>query len=320
MKVAVVILNWNGKQDTLDCLQSLQACKGELFDVIVVDNGSTDGSAEVISAAFKQITLIETGANLGFAGGNNVGIERAFSLGADAVLLLNNDTVVDPYFIQAFIDDAQKAPQVGIWGGYPIRYYDRTKLDHLGGVWNPSKADFDLVGLHAPIGYKTEKPLDYVCGCSIFIRKEVFQKIGLLETRFFLYWEEADFAMRAKKAGFEIKVSWEAILYHKVSASFENMSLAKKYFWWRGRLLWIERNCPIQEQQRILKKIIQPELYHYKKLYLLKQAQLAVLKLFKKKNLEQKEAKLKQHQAVLQGISDFFSKKFGPAPSWLYRS
>ncbi len=315
MKVTVVILNWNGKADTLACLESLNSHK----EIIVVDNGSTDDSVEAVRKHFPHIQLIETGKNLGYAGGNNVGIEVALKNGAEAVLLLNNDTVVSEGMVEAFIESANKRSEVGIWGGYPLRFSDREHLDHLGGIWNSEKGDFELIGMREKNGFTTEQSLDYVCGCSIFIRREVFEKIGLLETKFFLFWEEADFAMRAKRAGFGIDVCYEAVLYHKVSASFVGGSPHKKYFWWRGRLLWIERNCSPHEKKRLFQKLINPELWHYKKLLWIKGAELQLLKLLRKQSIHEKEEKLRQYRAVLQGLHDYTNGNFGSGPNWLFK-
>lgn len=313
MRVAVVILNWNGKSDTLACLKSLGS-----QNIIVVDNGSQDDSVCEIQKQYPHTQIIETGINLGYAGGNNIGIQRALEQGADAILLLNNDTIAHPELIESFVKSAAAKPEIGIWGGYPLRFYDPDHLDHLGGVWNSEKGDFDLTGLNQKRGFQTTADLDYVCGCSIFIRREVFEKIGLLEPKFFLFWEEADFAMRAKRAGFGIGVCYDAILFHKVSASFIGGGAHKKYFWWRGRLLWIERNCSSKEKDRWLKKLIKPELWHYRKLYWIKSAELRLLKLLRIKNLSEKQKKICQYRATLQGINDYLNCAFGAGPPWLF--
>jgi GT2 family glycosyltransferase len=315
MKLTVVILNWNGKNDTLACLASLQ--NGEALEIIVVDNGSQDDSVAEISKQFPGVTLLKTGKNLGYAGGNNVGIEHALKQGADLVLLLNNDTIVDRYFIAALLKSTQEHLNVGIFGAYPLRFNDPEKIDHLGGRWNPKTASFDLMGLGAGKGFKTDQTLDYVCGCSILIRREVFETIGLLESTFFLFWEEADFCMRAKKAGFALGISYEALLLHKVSASFVGGTPHKTYFWWRGRCLWIERNCSKEEKERLYQTVLLPELRHLFKLRLLKTLQFLLLTLLQKKNLSQKKGKLLQYRAALEGYRDFRKASFGSGPSWL---
>ncbi len=217
--------------------------------------------------------MIETGKTLGYAGGNNVGIDYALKQGADLVLLLNNDTIVDRHFITALLNSSQDHQNIGIFGAYPIRMTDPEKIDHLGGRWNSATATFDLIGLGASRGFKTQQPLDYVCGCSILIRKQVFEKIGLLEPTFFLFWEEADLCMRAKKAGFGIEICYEAQLLHKISASFVGGTPHKTYFWWRGRFLWMERNCSKEEKESLYQTVLLPELRHIFKLRLIKNVQ-----------------------------------------------
>ncbi len=262
---------------------------------------------------------METGKNLGYAGGNNVGIEYALKHGADLVLLLNNDTVVDRHFIKALLNSSQDHPNVGIFGAYPIRMTDPEKIDHLGGRWNSTTATFDLIGLGALRGFKTDQSLDYVCGCSILIRSQVFKKIGLLEPTFFLFWEEADFCVRAKKAGFGIEICYEAQLLHKVSASFVGGTPHKTYFWWRGRCLWMERNCSKEEKERLYQTVLLPELRHIFKLRLIKTVQFFLNKLVQRKNLSQKKGKLLQYKAALEGYRDFRKASFGSGPSWLFK-
>jgi hypothetical protein len=314
----VVILNWNGKNDTLTCLASLEN-QVSSFDTIIVDNGSNDDSVTEIKKRFPRATLVETSQNLGYAGGNNVGIEYALKQGADLILLLNNDTVVDKQFIASLLKTAQNSPKAGIFGAYPIRMANPEKIDHLGGRWNSSTATFDLIGLGAAKGFKTEQPLDYVCGCSILIRRQVFETIGLLESNFFLFWEEADFCMRAKKAGFGIEICYEAQLHHKISASFIGGAPHKTYFWWRGRFLWMERNCSKEEKARLYKRVLFPELGHLLKLRLIKGFQLLLLNLVQRKNLTQKKSKLLQYKAALEGYRDFRKASFGKGPDWLFR-
>jgi GT2 family glycosyltransferase len=318
MKLIVVILNWNGKNDSIACVDSLKKSAAPHFDIVVVDNGSEDNSAPAISKKFPFITVLETGQNLGYASGNNVGIEWALKQKSDLILLLNNDTIVDRHFIASLLKAAQDSPNTGIFGAYPLRYNEPEKLDHLGGKWNSQTASFDLVGLGASDGFQTTVPLDYVCGCSILVRREVFESVGLLESTFFLFWEEADFCMRAKKAGFAIEICYGAKLLHKVSASFIGGSPHKTYFWWRGRFLWIDRNCSAEERQRLYQTVILPELRHLSKLRIIKSAQFLLLTLLQKKNLSQKKTKLLQYRAALEGYRDYKKAAFGGGPSWLF--
>ena len=197
MKIFIVLLNWNGKSDTLDCLKSLTQIKTE-HQIIVVDNGSSDDSVVSIQSAYPDTILIETGENLGYAEGNNVGIRHALEKGADYIFILNNDTTVESDILTAFLKNS-KAP---IQGAKTHLMSDPSLLDHLGGIWNYHKGEFDLVAARERAENWTEPLLlDYVCGVALFVKAEVFKKIGLFEKRFFLFWEESDWCLRAKRAG-----------------------------------------------------------------------------------------------------------------------
>ena len=242
-KISVVLLNWNGKKDTLECLASLQKVSYPNFQPIVVDNGSTDGSIQELRAAHPNLPILEMGANLGFAGGNNPGIEWALRHHAEWILLLNNDTVIDPDCLNAFLNAAKEQPQAKILGAKILRYHTPHIIDHLGGLWTPETGQF--VSLNAgetDHPYLNMRAVDYVCGAALFMHRSVPETIGLLEPDFFLFWEESDYCCRAKRAGFEIWTAPGAKVWHKVSSSFTGGKPHMHYFWWRSRLLWIKRN------------------------------------------------------------------------------
>lgn len=254
------------------------------------------------------MTLIETKKNLGFAEGNNVGIRYALEQGAEIFLLLNNDTVVDPDIVNAFSIALIQHPEVGIWGAKNYLFDSPTQLDHLGGIWNKKTGNFDLIGYRENgEGWQLTHDLDYVCGCSLLIKKEVIDAIGLLEPRFFLIWEEADFCNRAKKAGFSIRSCLEAKIWHKVSASFSGKPHTS-YFWWRNRLLWIERNCARPERWRLRWAVIAPEVLKLTKLFLLKALQNWI------KPTDKRVAEQKRYRAALCGVRDYLLRRFGNRP------
>ena len=315
--IFVVILNWNGKNDTLECLDSVSKIVYPNFQTVVVDNGSTDDSVKAIHARFPQIKLLETGTNLGFAEGNNVGIRYALAQGADALLLLNNDTIVDPHLLQGFAEEMQAAPTAGIFGATIYLYGDRDRLDHFGGIWNPQKAAFDFVGHREKLEQTRPLELDYVCGAAMLVKREVFEKIGLLEARFFLIWEEADFCFRARRAGFSSLTCPGAVLWHKVSASFVGKKPHTNYYWWRNRLLWIERNCSLRERVRLSASVLLPEIFHLLKLRLLKEIQLLFTHSEEKR--VEKKGKILQYRAALIGARDYIFRRFGEGPAWLFR-
>ena len=173
MRIAIILLNWNGKKDTLECLHSLTHLTYQHYKVIVADNGSTDDSIQSISSLYPDVILIDNKKNLGFAEGNNRAITYALNNHFDGLLLLNNDTIVDPSLLDAFVSTAQKHPKA-ILGAKVYLYSQRDTLDHFGGSWNPHKAHFDLVGHRQQEDHTSwEHPfeIDYICGCALFLQR-----------------------------------------------------------------------------------------------------------------------------------------------------
>jgi GT2 family glycosyltransferase len=317
-KIAIILLNWNGKQDTLACLESLEKLTYPHVETILVDNGSTDGSVAAIRERYPELQILETGSNLGFAGGNNVGIAKALDRGADLFFLLNNDTVVASSILEAFVEEFEAHPEAGILGAQIFLFDQQDTLDHLGGKWNRKTGQFAFVGK----GQKQceERDVDYVCGAGLIIRRSVLEAIGLLEDRFFLIWEEADFCFRAKRAGFEVMSCKGAHLWHKVSASFVGGKPHSTYFWWRGRLLWMERNCSFAELISLYLRVIIPDVLHMLKIRGLKKLQLGLQKQFKPgSDVREKELKLVKNRAALCGVWDYLLRRFGSGPAWIYQ-
>jgi len=307
MEIYVVILNWNGKEDTLGCLASLEKVT-TAHQVLVVDNGSTDDSVAAVGERFPRVKILENGENLGYAEGNNRGIRYALRAGADYVFILNNDTTVKEDILSAFL----KNPESAIQGGKTLLMSDPSRLDHIGGNWNPQRGEFDLVGQGKKEGEWTESmELDYVCGVALFVKAKVFREIGLFEKRFFLFWEESDWCHRAKKGGYPASFCPEAKLFHKVSSSFIGGKPHSTYFWWRSRLLWISRNCSFVEKCSLFFRILLPEISRILKLYLIKS-------LLQKKTLK-REKKIRIYRAALAGVRDFITGRFGNGPSWIFQ-
>jgi GT2 family glycosyltransferase len=255
--VAIVVLNWNGVDDTIVCLNSLAALTYPNFSAVVVDNGSTDDSLPRLRryTACYPLTLIETGRNLGFAGGNNVGIKRALKDGADYVLLLNNDTEVDPGMLDAFVAAADRFPDAGVFSGKIYFHSEPNRIWYAGAQWNPKNARFDLVGeglLDDGATYSTTCETGYACGCAFFLPAGRLREIGLLDEDFFLYFEETDWCYRAREAGHPSIFVPDAKLWHKVSVSFggEGSPLAL-YFITRNRLLWAKRHANLNQRLRV---------------------------------------------------------------------
>ena len=255
-RVCVVILNWNGCADTLACLESVAQLRGADHRVIVVDNGSTDGSVAAIRQQHPEVDLIETGKNLGFAGGNNVGIRRALESGADFLLLLNNDTEVDPGLLDAFLAAAKQRPDAGVFSAKIYFHADPQRIWYAGAAWNAGAARFDQVGEgeldDGRADFTTLSDTAYACGCAFFVSAARLREIGLLDENFFLYFEETDWCFRARAAGYPSVWVPQARLWHKVSVSFggEGSPLAL-YFLTRNRLLWARKHGSTTQRRAV---------------------------------------------------------------------
>lgn len=253
-RIAIVVLNWNGLADTLACLESFQHVPSSGCRVIVADNGSSDGSVAAIRQAFPNVDLVENGANLGFAAGNNSAITRALQDGADFVFLLNNDTIVDTGIVDAFLAAAERMPQAGVFGAKIYYHAEPQRLWYAGGYWDPRTLSFNEHGAGEIDRGQFDRltQTDWVIGCAMFVRAEVFRQVGLLEPKFFLNNEEVDFCSRVRRAGYACAFVPQARLWHKVSASFGGEdSPLKEYFSARNRLLWAQRNAALTVRWRI---------------------------------------------------------------------
>ncbi|MCI5051515.1 MAG: glycosyltransferase family 2 protein [Simkaniaceae bacterium] len=319
VKIAIIILNWNGKSTTAECLETLKLQTYQNFEVILVDNGSTDDSVPFFKKHFPEITLIETKENLGFAGGTNVGINHALNHNFDALLLLNNDTIPRKNMLEGFLHMHKEHPKA-VLGGRVYVYSFPERFDHIGGNWNQSRGQFDLVAQFFKDDKKTfEEPLecDYVGGCSLFASADIFRRVGPIEEDFFLFWEEVDWCFRAKRAGHPILYCPYARLLHKVSHSFTGTP-HKTYFWWRSRLLWVSRNVPPKKRLSLYLFTLFPEMAKLARHYVLKSLQKLVYMMLKKELGEQRRDKLKTYKAGLCGIAHFAKGRFGNAPSWIF--
>lgn len=315
--IAIVILNWNGKEDTIACLESLDRVEYKRYKIYLVDNGSTDDSVKAVREQFPHVELIETGENLGFAGGNNVALCKVLKTDADYIFLLNNDTVVDPGILSAFMQRAEKDPHV-VWGAKLYLYDLPDTFDHLGGIWDEKQAFFRLVGhRERDDGSAYLKPIevDYICGAALFAPKSAFEKAGLLEERYFLIWEEADWCMRAKRAGYRMRLCPEAKLFHKVSASFQGKA-HHKYFSWRNRLLFIERNFSGKKRRQYLQRIFLKEVVRKYKHLQLRRFTRRVGLVLRQDKPERKE-KIQHNRAIMRGVRDYVFRRFGNCPKSL---
>lgn len=248
MKVFLVVLNWNGKDDTAACLASLAEARvpGEVaLTTLVVDNGSTDGSLETLPARFPNVRFVPMGENLRWAGGNNRGLSTALGEGADFVLLLNNDTVVDPGFLAPLLRAVKAEPRGGIFGP-TILSMDGGKVWSAGGGWSPWLGWAWHRGLgrpwRGPDGPEVQAS-GYVTGAALMVTKGCVERIGLLDEGYYLYGEDADWCLRAREAGFACLYVAPSVVQHRVSGSSGAASPFKAYHRTRAGLRLAARHA-----------------------------------------------------------------------------
>jgi len=242
-RVVVIVLCWNGVEDTLECLASLRAVDYPGFRTIVVDNGSSDGTPAIVRSSFPGVELIETGENLGFAGGNNVGICRAMDGAADAVLLLNNDTTVAPDFLSELVEAMYRSDRVAA-ANPTIYYYDEPDVIWAAGGavdLRTGVASQRCIGETDSAERADEEEVDYCVGTAILMRREAVETVGLLDPAYFLYYEETDWCFRARDAGYRCIYVPTARVWHKISRGFDGNAAAQLYYFCRNRLLFLRR-------------------------------------------------------------------------------
>ncbi len=245
--VHIIVLTWNEYNDTVECLESLGKINYSNYKIILVDNGSRDGSIQKLRERFgkdEKVRIIANEKNLGFAGGNNVGIKYAMNKGADAVLLINNDTIVDPNFLTELVKAEKENKQAGILGS-KIYYEGDPKR-----IWSAGGKVSKLLTKGVHIGYDEidngqydeTKKRDYLTGCCLLIKKEVIKKIGVLADDYFLYYEDTDYCLRARKAGYDCLYIPASKIWHKVSRSSKPGSSSYIYYHTRNGLAMARRN------------------------------------------------------------------------------
>ena len=288
--VAIIILNWNGWKDTIECLESLYQITYPNYNVILVDNNSEDESIEKIkgycgggfsveSKFFKydpsnksikiirytreeaevgggkeeeisdlpsnrKLIIIKNDKNYGFAEGNNIGIRYALkALNPEYILLLNNDTIVDRNFLGELVKVSESDEKIGIVGAKIYNYYHQNLIEYAG-----SKINWWL-GEVKSIGYKKEdnnrfnkmREVDTVSGCAMLIKKTVIQKIHFLDTNYYLYYEDTDFCIRAKRSGYNIVFCPYSKIWHKSSTSAKKISGVREYYSARNLFIFMKK-------------------------------------------------------------------------------
>ena len=241
-RVLIIVLCYNGVELTLDCLESLRRLEYESVDILIVDNASRDDTPAVVRAHFPEVRVIETRANLGFAAGNNVGLRYALEQGYDYALLLNNDTEVAPDFLDQLVQVAEADPAIGAIG--PTIYYHACPdmIWSAGGVidWRHGNSAMRGIGQRDRGQYRTAVDVDFVSGCALLCKRAALERAGLLDERFFMYYEETEWCVRAARLGFRIVHLPTAQIWHKIPLDARADQPYVAYYMTRNRLLFLQ--------------------------------------------------------------------------------
>jgi len=241
--VATIILNTNRREDTIACLDSLEQSTYKKIKTIVLDNDSSDGSFEAIRSSFPSVQIVQLKENLGYAGNNNVGVQAALDQGANWVFVLNEDTILAPDCLAHMVTVAERDPKIGIIGPM-VYHYDEPNIiqtagGQLGRFWDGSHLAHNEPDLGQ---YEQPYPVDWISGCAILVKREVIEQLGSLDERFFYYWEETEWCLRAREGGWSIFLVPKAKLWHKGVQRDYQPSPSVTYYNTRNRLFMMAKH------------------------------------------------------------------------------
>ena len=241
--VYIIILNWNGCRDTIECLESVFKLDYDNFKVIVVDNGSIDDSVSIIRKTYPQVILLEKEENLGYVGGNNVAIRYAIKEGADYVWLLNNDTVVEADTLNKIVRLSERSDSIGIVSPVIHYYHKPWEAQSYGGYFDFK--NFTLIPIQNKNFWLSDRARINVSiwGTAMLIKRSVIEKVGLLNKKYFAYAEDEEYSLRVNRVGYRNLVDIESKVFHKESGStggnkFSSMKIflmVRNYYF-----LWME--------------------------------------------------------------------------------
>lgn len=246
-KVSIITVNFNQAGVTLELLQSIQQTNTYAdTEIIVVDNGSKENPGKAIAQQYPNVKFIRSERNLGFAGGNNLGINAATG---DCFFLVNNDTEFTSGLIQKLVDVLDAHPEVGVVSPRINYFNDKTLIQYAGFT----RVNFYTCRNQAIGKFKRDEgqfdgvcgPTAYAHGAAMMVRREATAKAGLMFENYFLYFEEIDWCERILRAGYQIWMRGDAVIYHKESVSVGKKSVIKEYFMNRNRILFTRRNAPL---------------------------------------------------------------------------
>jgi hypothetical protein len=250
LKVVTLVLNTNRRDDTLACLASLRAMTYPT-EIVVVDNVSSDGSVAAIRAAYPDVTILETGTKLGYTTGNNFGFAHIRSaMDADAVFVLNEDTLAEPDMLEHLVAEFEAHGATAVVGP-EVRYADEPQLIWCAGGAIDWRRGYTVnLEIDTPTKGTNRPSFDapFIVGCAMLIPIEALRTVGGFDPRYFIYWEEVDWCVRAQRAGYRMRIVPSAVLYHKVPRHAAGPTPRVLYYLTRNRLLFLRKHLPWYRQ------------------------------------------------------------------------
>lgn len=301
-QVAIIILNWKRSALTLACLESVASLNypPDRMKIVVVDNASRDGSVEAVCDAYPGVVVIENSENLGYAGGNNVGIRWALKVGADFILILNNDVLVSDDILIRLLSSFIENPQVAVATPLIIDSNDSNRVWSLGAslLYNRAEVRRLYAGQEvSSVKFLAPFPVDIAPGSALMVKANIFTEVGLMDEAYFLFYEEGDWCLAVGERGFKIYAVPQAAVQHKGSATIGKDTAALDYYMVRNRLRFIRRNWHGWLKVILFTKTIVNEI----KIIL-----VYTLKHHQKQRLPHRNARLR-------GIIDALLNRYGPA-------
>ncbi|NJN94929.1 MAG: glycosyltransferase family 2 protein [Anaerolineales bacterium] len=256
-KVSVIILCHNGVDLTLECLASLRQQDYPDLQIIVVDNASQDNTIEAVHHAYPEVEIVATGQNLGYAAGNNVGMTAALQHAADLVFLVNNDTRLESGCISTLVRGLEARPNIGMIGPMVYTWDNESIISSAGGQVDWQYGDAINVGMgEVDHGKYPARSVDFINGCGLMVTRAALEQAGMLDPKFFMYWEETDWCQRVRRAGFEIRFEPAARMFHKASIVVEELGPTTLYYMTRNRFLFFARHTPLARKPLTLARVL----------------------------------------------------------------
>ncbi|MGR3741273.1 glycosyltransferase family 2 protein [Companilactobacillus sp. DQM5] len=249
-KVSIIVLNYNNALDTINCLKKLRKINYKNYKVIVVDNHSTDESLSKIEKAIDKEYLIKSPVNGGYAKGNNLGIKYALEINSDYICVLNNDVDITPNLILDFVSAFTTENELGIAGPVVCDYDKRNLIQSAGSKVNMNYGRAEELYKGMDIASLTSKYVDcdYVSGSCLFFKKEIVEDVGYIPEEYFLFYEENEWCMNARKKKYKVRCITNIIVWHRGSHTINQITGLSEYFMYRNLVIFIKKNGTVKNK------------------------------------------------------------------------